>query len=110
MRMNGEEQGDGNESLRLGDIIYSNCFPVHARLIDRPRPDDPRLFPGIPSLLNRLLREARAAERMPWSPPDTQQWRTLFPQLAQALPAEEARELCAAFEAELARLEPSRAA
>ena len=55
--MNGEEQGDGNESLRLGDIIYSNCFPVHARLIDRPRPDDPRLFPGIPSLLNRLLRE-----------------------------------------------------
>lgn len=43
--------------LRLGDIIYSNCFPVHARLIDRPRDGDPKLVPGPPSLLNRLLRE-----------------------------------------------------
>ncbi|HEX6924177.1 MAG TPA: menaquinone biosynthesis protein [Longimicrobiaceae bacterium] len=43
--------------LRLGDIIYSNCFPVHARLIDRPREGDPKLVPGPPSLLNRLLSE-----------------------------------------------------
>src|SRR5690606_13288757 len=41
--------------LRLGNIVYSNCFPVHARLLDRPRPDDPRLVEGIPSLLNGLL-------------------------------------------------------
>ncbi|CAN5812599.1 menaquinone biosynthesis protein [soil metagenome] len=42
-------------TLRLGHIIYSNCFPVHARLLDRPQPDDPVLVEGIPSLLNGLL-------------------------------------------------------
>ena len=24
--------------VRLGDIVYSNCFPVHARLVDAPAP------------------------------------------------------------------------
>jgi chorismate dehydratase len=42
-------------SLRLGHILYSNCFPVHARLIDRPRPGDPLIVEGIPSHLNGLL-------------------------------------------------------
>jgi chorismate dehydratase len=42
-------------TLRLGHITYSNCFPVHARLLDRPQPDDPVLVEGIPSLLNGLL-------------------------------------------------------
>jgi chorismate dehydratase len=41
--------------LRLGHITYSNCFPVHARLIDAPRPGDPVLVEGIPSHLNTLL-------------------------------------------------------
>lgn len=44
-----------SSTLRLGHITYSNCFPVHARLIDRPRPDDPALIEGVPSHLNRLL-------------------------------------------------------
>lgn len=42
-------------TLRLGHITYSNCFPVHARLIDRPRPGDPVLIEGIPSALNERL-------------------------------------------------------
>jgi chorismate dehydratase len=42
-------------TLRLGHITYSNCFPVHARLLDRPRQGDPLLVEGIPSLLNGLL-------------------------------------------------------
>lgn len=50
------EEGEGAGELRLGDITYSNCFPVHARLIDQPRTGDPRMVPGIPSLLNKLLR------------------------------------------------------
>lgn len=54
--MTGDET-EGLADLRLGDITYSNCFPVHARLIDRPRVDDPRLIRGIPSLLNRMLDE-----------------------------------------------------
>lgn len=49
------EGGEGAGTLRLGHIVYSNCFPVHARLIDRPRPGDPRIVEGIPSQLNELL-------------------------------------------------------
>lgn len=54
-RMIGEETIDV-AGLRLGDIVYSNCFPVHARLLDTPRPGDPDLVPGVPSRLNGLLR------------------------------------------------------
>jgi len=43
------------ERLRLGNIVYSNCFPVHARLIDQPREGDPTLIEGVPSFLNGLL-------------------------------------------------------
>lgn len=57
---------DGAASLRLGDIQYSNCFPVHARLIDRPRVGDPALVRGIPSRLNHLL-EAGAIDVAPCS-------------------------------------------
>jgi chorismate dehydratase len=44
-----------HSSVRLGHITYSNCFPVHARLLDRPEPGDPEIVEGIPSRLNRLL-------------------------------------------------------
>jgi chorismate dehydratase len=54
--MSGDETGELAE-LRLGDITYSNCFPVHARLIDRPLKGDPKLIRGIPTLLNRMLEE-----------------------------------------------------
>lgn len=42
-------------TLRLGHITFSNCFPAHARLIDRPRAGDPEIIQGIPSHLNALL-------------------------------------------------------
>lgn len=45
--------------LRLGHIRYSNCFPVHALLVDRGAPEWIELTPGIPSYLNRLLSEGR---------------------------------------------------
>jgi chorismate dehydratase len=41
--------------LTLGHIVYSNCFPVHARLIDQPGPGDPAIVEGVPATLNRLL-------------------------------------------------------
>lgn len=41
--------------LRLGHIVYSNCFPVHARLLDQPRAGDPSIVEGVPSYLNGLL-------------------------------------------------------
>jgi chorismate dehydratase len=41
--------------LRLGHITYSNCFPVHARLMDRGAPDGIAITEGIPGVLNGLL-------------------------------------------------------
>ncbi|HEX2092987.1 MAG TPA: menaquinone biosynthesis protein [Longimicrobiaceae bacterium] len=45
----------GSRRLRLGHIVYSNCFPVHAGLIDRGAPDWLEIEEGIPSHLNDLL-------------------------------------------------------
>jgi chorismate dehydratase len=42
--------------LTLGHIDYSNCFPVHALLLDRPPPPWLRLYRGVPSELNARLR------------------------------------------------------
>ena len=47
--------GDRERPLRLGHITYSNCFPVHARVIDRGAPDGIEVVEGVPSFLNRLL-------------------------------------------------------
>ncbi len=41
--------------LRLGHIEYSNCFPVHARLIDCGPPAWLQLLPGVPARLNDAL-------------------------------------------------------
>jgi chorismate dehydratase len=41
--------------IRLGHIVYSNCFPVHALLVDRPPPPDIVIVPGVPSELNEQL-------------------------------------------------------
>jgi chorismate dehydratase len=51
-RMTGEDSG---ERLRLGHIVYSNCFPVHARLLDRGAPGWIDIVEGVPGLLNGLL-------------------------------------------------------
>ncbi|MBB4637746.1 menaquinone biosynthetic enzyme MqnA/MqnD family protein [Longimicrobium terrae] len=46
---------DEDAPLRLGHITYSNCFPVHAGLIDRGPPAGVRITEGVPSYLNGLL-------------------------------------------------------
>lgn len=48
-------QPDARAPLRLGHIVYSNCFPVHGRLIDGPMARDPVLVEGVPSQLNGML-------------------------------------------------------
>ncbi|HET6228523.1 MAG TPA: menaquinone biosynthesis protein [Longimicrobiaceae bacterium] len=45
---------DGTVGLTLGHITYSNCFPVHAGLVDGAVPA-PRMVEGVPSYLNGLL-------------------------------------------------------
>ena len=47
------------ERLRLGHIVYSNCFPVHARLLDRGAPGWIDIVEGVPGQLNQLLEEGR---------------------------------------------------
>lgn len=41
--------------IRLGHIVYSNCFPVHALLAGGAAPRGICVVPGIPSQLNRAL-------------------------------------------------------
>lgn len=41
--------------LRLGHIVYSNCFPPHARVVDVGPPPGVEVVHGIPSHLNGLL-------------------------------------------------------
>ena len=41
--------------LRLGHIVYSNCFPVHARFVCKVPPPGVALVSGVPSFLNDLL-------------------------------------------------------
>lgn len=54
--------------------------------------------------LHATLETARAADRMPWEPRKARMWRTVFPQMANWLPREEAEELRLAFAREMERL------
>jgi hypothetical protein len=64
----------------------------------RPDPDEVR------ARLNRILTEARAAEKLPWDPDRLLVYRTIFPQMAGWLPEEEGAQLRFEFDAEMARL------
>jgi chorismate dehydratase len=46
---------DERRPLRLGHIIYSNCFPVHARLMDCGPPPGVEVVQGVPGVLNGML-------------------------------------------------------
>ncbi len=45
--------------LKLGHIVYSNCFPVHAGIVTGKVPFPFGLVEGIPTELNRLLFEGK---------------------------------------------------
>jgi hypothetical protein len=64
-----------------------------------PDPEDVR------AELLALLAKARAAPDVPWDSKEASLYRTVFPQMANWLPAEEAAQLRLAFAAELTRLE-----
>ena len=54
--------------------------------------------------LNALLDCARQAHSMPWSARDARMWQTVFPNMANWLPVEEAEQLRFAFAVEMRRL------
>ena len=55
--------------------------------------------------LLRELARVKAARSFPWDPRRTLYWRTVFPQMTNWLPDEEAAQLRFAFETEIRRLE-----
>ena len=63
-----------------------------------PDPED------IRRRLNALLAKARAADRMPWDEKNASMWQTVFPQMANWLPEEEADQLRFEFAQEIERL------
>jgi hypothetical protein len=85
------------------DLFFSEPDPSF--LEDRPEhvyradPDEVRRD------LMRLLDEVRGAKIMPWEPRKVRLYRTIFPQMSNWLPDEEAKQLCFQFEEELVRLE-----
>ena len=54
--------------------------------------------------LNALLDKARGAATMPWPERDARMWQTVFPQMANWLPADEANQLRLDFAREIKRL------
>ncbi len=64
----------------------------------RPNVDDVR------ARLNRILSEARAAERLPWDADKVLMYQTIFPHMAGWLPEEEGAQLRFAFDTEMTRL------
>jgi hypothetical protein len=54
--------------------------------------------------LHKILAEARAAKTLPWEPKQASLYRTIFPQMTNWLPEDEAAQLRFDFESEMARL------
>jgi hypothetical protein len=75
-----------------------DLFADAPRVTYRPEPEEVR------RRLTLLLQKARSAETMPWSERDARMWQTVFPNMANWLPDEEAEQLRFAFAREMERL------
>jgi len=76
------------------DLFGAEPVPAY-----RPAPDKVR------SRLHKILAEMRGAQKLPWEPTTVSLYRTIFPQMTNWLPEEEAAQLRFAFDTEMARLE-----
>ncbi len=83
-----------------------DLFGTQAELFDEnaappaysPDPDKVR------ARLHKILAEARAAKTLPWEPTTVSLYRTIFPQMTNWLPEEEAAQFRFEFDAEMERL------
>jgi hypothetical protein len=90
-------------STRQGDLFtpdnQSDLFDEDAPTpVYRADPDEVR------AELYKILAEARAAKTLPWEPKQVSLYKTIFPQMTNWLPEDEAAQLRFDFESELARL------
>lgn len=90
-------------SPRQGDLFgadQSDLFDEDAPTpVYRADPDEVR------AELHKILTEARAAQKLPWDAGKTSLYRTIFPQMTNWLPDEEAAQLRFDFDTEMKRLE-----
>ncbi len=91
--------GHDAEPDLFGHDAQPDLFGAEPAPAYRPDPDKVR------RRLEKILAEARAAQKLPWEPTTVSLYRTMFPQMTNWLPDEEAAQLRFAFETELARLE-----
>lgn len=59
----------------------------------------------VRSEVNKVLEKARIARELPWTAKEVAFWKTVFPQMTNWLPADEAEQLRSAFMEEICRLE-----
>jgi hypothetical protein len=89
-------------STRQGDLFgesQSDPFDEDAPTpVYRADPDEVR------AELHRILAEARAAKTLPWEPKQASLYKTIFPQMTNWLPKDEAAQLRFDFDREMARL------
>jgi hypothetical protein len=93
------EQPDAQEFRPYGsDHAQLDMFGAPPAQSYDPDPESVR------SELIEILAKARAAPEVPWPTKEASYYRTVFPQMANWLPAEEAAQLRRAFRMELERL------
>jgi hypothetical protein len=91
--MASSRQGDLFGNDQQDDLFEDQPTPVYRADPDQVRAD-----------LHKILAEARAAQKMPWDQRRLVFYQTVFPQMSNWLPDEEAAQLCFEFETEVARL------
>jgi hypothetical protein len=92
--MAGRSQLDLFKTDSQPDMFGEDAPPV----VYRADPDKVRVR------LERILAEARAARTMPWDMSQRSLYKTIFPQMTNWLPEEEARQYCLQFDEEWERL------
>jgi hypothetical protein len=88
-----DNQPDMFSEETQSDLFGADPVPAY-----RPDPEKVR------ARLHKILAEARAARTFPWEPTRVSLYRTIFPQMTNWLPEEEAAQLRFDFDQEMARL------
>jgi hypothetical protein len=89
----------GDEPELFENDVQADLFGADPVPSYRPDPDKVR------ARLQKILAEARSAQKFPWEPTRVSLYRTIFPQMTQWLPDDEGAQLRFEFDTELARLE-----
>jgi hypothetical protein len=92
------------KSFRQRDLFQPE---EHSDLFDEDAPTpEYRADPdSVRAELYKILAEARAAQKLPWEPKIVLLYRTIFPQMTNWLPDDEAAHLRFEFDTEIKRLE-----